>query len=288
MSDTPLISIVMPTYNAALYLKESIESVICQSFSDFEFLILDDGSTDNSVDIINSYEDTRIKLYINQHNYIVNLNKGLSLANGNYIAIMHADDIMYKDRLKVQFEFMSTNMHIDICGTWMQELGNIINGNIESVTTHGSIISDMLLYNPISHPTVMMKREVLQRFPLKDNAYQLYEKDYISVEDYKLWTEIAKKGGRFSVIPQFLMYYRTNNPTRISVIHQNVMYKLGRRVQIEYLEYIMDSIVETNNEFYDLLDHAIELYNNKTIALDLLIAIVHAIYKNAFIQNKIS
>lgn len=270
----------MPTYNAAPYLIESIESVLHQSLYNFEFLIVDDGSTDNSLEIIKNYKDPRIRLYTNQHNYINNLNKVLSLAIGNYIAIMHADDIMYKDRLKVQLEFMYTNPQIDICGTWMQELGNTFNRNIESVTTHDSIISDMLLYNPISHPTVMIKRKVLQQFPIKENIYQLYDNNYISVEDYKLWIELVKKGCRFAVIPQLLMYYRTNNPTKISYTHQNVMYELGRHVQIEYLEYVMSKIIEVNNNFYNLIDYTIGLCNSKIISLDLLAEIVHAIYKN--------
>lgn len=277
----------MPTYNAASYLAESIESVLYQSFSDFEFLIMDDGSTDNSLSIINNYKDVRIRLYKNKHNYIANLNKGLSLATGNYIAIMHADDIMCKDRLKEQFEFMSINSQIDICGTWMQVLGNTTNRNIETVTAHDSIISDMLLYNPISHPTVMMRREVLHKFPLKENVYQLYENDYISVEDYKLWTELVKKGCKFSIIPQFLMYYRINNPQRISVTHQNVMCKLGRKVQIEYVEYIMGKIVEKNNVFFNLIDHVIELCNNNEISINLLIDIIYVIYKNTHSADSI-
>ena len=100
----PKITVLMPVYNAGKYLREAIDSILNQSFSDFEFLIINDGSTDNSKNIIESYNDQRIKFIENDKNsgVIFSLNRGLDLAKGGYIARMDADDISLRDRLKIQ------------------------------------------------------------------------------------------------------------------------------------------------------------------------------------------
>ena len=97
-----MFSIVIPGYNSSLYIKESINNVLKQSYKKFEFIIIDDGSTDNSIDIIKSYKDKRIKLISNCHNYIESLNRGIQASKGEYIARMDADDIMLPQRLKTQ------------------------------------------------------------------------------------------------------------------------------------------------------------------------------------------
>ena len=125
------ISVVMPTYNASKYVSEAIESTLKQSFFDFEFIIVDDGSTDNTREIIRSYDDNRIKLVENEHNFIGSLNKGLELAGGKYIARMDADDIMHIDRLKIQYSIMEAKPEIDICSAWMAPFGdNIPKGSV--------------------------------------------------------------------------------------------------------------------------------------------------------------
>ena len=116
MVTTPNISICIPMYNASLYINDCISSVLAQSFQDFELLIVDDGSTDNSCEIVNSVRDNRIRLIQNQHDYVGSLNMLLDEAKGKYIARMDADDVMYPNRLAIQYEYMENHPHIDVIG----------------------------------------------------------------------------------------------------------------------------------------------------------------------------
>lgn len=102
----PAVSVCMPVYNASRYLRECIDSVLSQTFADFEFLIADDGSDDDSAAIVESYADPRIRLIRREHGYIASLNCLLDEARGRYIARMDADDVMLPDRLRLQFDYM--------------------------------------------------------------------------------------------------------------------------------------------------------------------------------------
>ena len=158
----PVISVIMPVWNAAKYLSHSIESILNQSFKDFELIIVDDGSTDRSREIVNSYNDndSRIVLCKNSHNFINSLNTGIALSQGKYIVRMDADDMMLPDRLEMQFNFMEENSDIDICGSWMEMFGansQIIKANQK----HEDIISGMLLGNCMCHPTIIMRMSTI-------------------------------------------------------------------------------------------------------------------------------
>ena len=115
----PKISVVMPAYNAENYIREAIDSILAQTFRDFEFLIIDDGSTDHTVEIIRSYSDSRIRLYQNERNMGVaaTLNRGLDLARGEYIARMDADDISLPERFAKQAAYMDAHPDVAVCGS---------------------------------------------------------------------------------------------------------------------------------------------------------------------------
>jgi hypothetical protein len=156
---SPVISVVMPVYNVPVeYLKESIESILNQTFEDFELLIIDDGSTETEgIDFIKTYQDPRISLIHNHHNFIDSLNKGILESKGKYIARMDADDIMLTQRLQVQYDFMEANPNIDICGSWIEVFGNKTN-IIKTYTEHKQIVALMLLANSMAHPAVILRR----------------------------------------------------------------------------------------------------------------------------------
>ena len=123
---SPQISVCIPVYNASPFLRECIDSILAQTFIDFEILIVDDGSTDNSSDIVLSYTDSRIRLIKKNHDYIGSLNLLLREARGKYIARMDADDIMLKERLQIQYDFMEKHKDVDILGSAMQCFGEMI------------------------------------------------------------------------------------------------------------------------------------------------------------------
>ena len=152
-----LISVCIPIYNASLYLRECIDSILSQSYKDFELLIVDDGSTDNSSAIVHSYNDPRIRLIQNNHNYIGSLNLLLKEAKGKYIARMDADDRMCPNRLQVQFDYMESHPKVDILGSGMQCFGEN-EDTCEPYRTGEVGVLEFMECCAIYHPTVMMRK----------------------------------------------------------------------------------------------------------------------------------
>ena len=229
------ISVVMLTYNTEQYVAEAIESVLKQSFSDFEFIIVDDGSTDKTLSIVRSYKDERIKLIENSRNHIGSLNIGLNSASSKYIARMDADDIMHIDRLKIQYAIMEEESSITVCGSWMEPFGeNIPKGSVTQ-TVFGLLKDPLLLMlkgNVIFPPTVMMRAEFLR-------THNLQYEDYEYAEDYKLWIEIAKKGGVFYVESQPLLYYRVSDQ-QMDAQKREEQEKTATKIKKEILEYLLE------------------------------------------------
>ncbi len=225
----PIISIIMPVYNSSQYIREAIDSIRQQTFADFELIVVDDGSIDNSVSIVNSYDDKRIRLLLNEHDFIGSLNLGVLEARGKYIARMDADDVMLADRLQKQVDYMEQHPEIHICGSWTEVFG-AEEGIIRTATYHEEIVSTMLLHNAMIHPSVMIRKSVLEN--------NLYQTGYPCAEDYKLWTELASKGFRFANIPEVLLKYR-RSANQVTQTRQEEMFqstfKIQRMVTVKYI-----------------------------------------------------
>lgn len=188
----PKISVVMSVYNGEKYLKEAIDSVIAQTFKDFEFIIINDGSTDNSLSIINSYDDNRIKLLNNDKNMglIYSLNRGFEVANGKYIIRFDADDICLKNRFQVQYDYMEENNDVAMMSayaTWFIDGKNFIRKTIKSDMEYEKIKAKFIFENHINHSCVILRNEII-----KKESYR-YDSKYLHIEDYGLWLNIAKK-----------------------------------------------------------------------------------------------
>jgi len=203
----PTLTVLMPVYNGEKYLRESIESILEQTFTDFDFLIVDDGSTDNSALIINSYNDTRIKYLKNEKNLgiVHSLNRGLDLATGDYIARMDCDDISLPNRLEKQVLFMEGNPDIGISGTWVQIFGEQSNNAVWKYPYDPKEISYALLFNSVlAHPSVIIRMSFLKNYGLR------YDPEYIYAEDYNLWV-VADNYFKLANIPEVLLKYRLSN-----------------------------------------------------------------------------
>ncbi|MBP2626008.1 MAG: glycosyl transferase family 2 [Firmicutes bacterium] len=203
----PMITVLMPVYNGSLYLREAMDSIIGQTFHDFEFLIIDDGSTDNSMDIINSYKNGRICVIKNDTNCGISaaLNKGLEHARGQYIARMDCDDISMPERLYRQVLFMEEHPQIGVCGSWIQIIGEWSHGDIWRYPTEPEKIKCGLLFsNILAHPSVIIRRNVLTSTGI------YYDVLYKYAQDYKLWVELAKRT-LLANIPEVLLQYRFSN-----------------------------------------------------------------------------
>jgi len=188
-NSSPAISVLMPTYNAAPYLREAIDSILGQSFTDFEFLIINDGSTDKSEEIIWSYTDPRIRYVKNDENLklIATLNKGIALCKGKYIARMDADDISLPNRLERQYNFMEQHLDVGICGTFYESFAENTTFNAcRYPENHEDICFKQLYQIQVSHGTVLMRKQMLEKHKLTFDA------NYPHAEDYDFFTRASR------------------------------------------------------------------------------------------------
>jgi len=200
----PKISVLMPVYNCAKYLRQAIDSILAQTFTNFEFLIIDDGSSDGSVEIINSYQDPRIRFIRNEHNlgYIPRLNNGIDLAAGEYLARMDADDISLPQRLERQAAFMDAHPEIAACGTWAQD----IDADGRVLATNEKPSGEQLGYefwrpSPLYHPSAMIR--------LSQLGEMRYDSAFLFSEDYELWLRLRARY-RIDNVPECLLLYRVH------------------------------------------------------------------------------
>jgi hypothetical protein len=201
----PLISVVMPAYNSERYLKEAIESILHQTFRDFEFIIIADCSTDGTDAILNGYrqKDGRIRIYHQEKKGLIYaLNKGCSLAGGKYIARMDADDVSLPNRLERQVNYLEAHPEIGILGTGIQyldeagKLGESLQNPADPVT----IGFYLYFANCIVHPSVMMRREIV-------SYLGGYRTDALHAEDYDLWAR-ACNVTKIANLPEVLLQLR--------------------------------------------------------------------------------
>lgn len=200
----PKISVIMPAYNAEKYIDEAIDSILNQTYKDFELIIINDGSTDNTKEIILKYDDPRIIYLENEKNrgIVKTLNKGLNQARGEYIARMDADDIAIYNRFEKQIEYLDDNKDVGILGTGIRIFGENIKPQERIFTTNPEQLKAELIFNScIAHSTVMMRRS-----NLIDNGLQYNEK-FPGREDFALWWEIVKVS-KVNNISDILLNYR--------------------------------------------------------------------------------
>lgn len=219
----PTVSVIMPAYNAEKYLREAIDSILGQTFTDFEFIIINDGSTDSTKDIILGYDDPRIIYLENEHNagICVTLNKGLDAARGRYIARMDSDDISMPERFSKQVEYMDSHPETGVLGTDIEVFGEGIDPYVFTQSYESDLCSAGLLFNScFAHPTVFMRTELLRMNSL------CYEDEYRGLEDLRLWWHIAKVSNLVN-LPSPLLRYRmhksqeTKNPKPEKILQSN-------------------------------------------------------------------
>jgi len=212
MKTNPIITVLMPAYNASKYISDAIKSVLTQTYQDFELVIVNDGSTDDTLDIVNSFTDSRIVI-INQNNMGVAtaLNTGLKHSKGTYIARFDADDLCYPERLEKQLSFLQNNPDYVLVGSdadyILEDDGFLFHFKCIA-HTHDEVMQKLYFYCPFVHPTVMYKKECVC------NAGG-YPADAHNFEDYMLWIAIAKTG-KLCNLPEPLIKYRLN-PTSVTI-----------------------------------------------------------------------
>ena len=207
MSSIPKLSVIMPVYNAGVFLFSAIDSILKQTFTDYEFIIIDDGSTDDSLSVIKQFSETDSRIHIlsrENKGLLYSLNEGISLAKGEFIARMDADDISMPLRFEKQLALMDA-VSLDICGCHFVTIDEA-NKKIDSTLTplsQDALIANLALTVPFAHGSVMIRNQFLLKHHL-----QYGQEKYTSAEDYALWAQMFYKGARFGNVDEFLFQYR--------------------------------------------------------------------------------
>lgn len=209
----PTVSVILSTYNRATYLPKAIDSILSQTFQDFEFIIIDDGSIDKTQEVITAYQekDPRIKVYKNKRNkgLVHNLNFGIKKARGKYIARMDDDDISLPTRFEKQVAFLKENPHITVLGTNRYAIGEDPFQRLfpwMSDPNEKSAAIETLFYTPAPHSTWMIRKSFL------DEKHIQYNEKYKYAEDMKFLTDIIFAGGSIVSLPDILLGYDQRSP----------------------------------------------------------------------------
>ena len=230
MNKSPKISVLMPVFNAERYLKMAIDSILNQTFQDFELIIVNDGSTDTSEKIILSYSDSRIQYHKNSENIglIATLNKGIDLCNAPFIARMDADDISLPERLQKQWTFLNKHPHFAMVGSDM-EIIDEHNRHIKNVQKHclsGLIKTQLFFKCAFAHPSILIRKDIVAKFR--------YNPDYLHAEDYFLWSQIAFQH-TVAGLPEILIKYREHQSS-VSRRHRQIQEDTVKKIYTYHLQ----------------------------------------------------
>jgi glycosyltransferase involved in cell wall biosynthesis len=261
------VSVLMPVYNAEKYVRVAIESILDQTFRDFEFIIIDDGSTDSSADIIRSYHDPRILFLENSANVgiVVSLNTGLAMAQGDYIARMDADDISIPIRLEKQVDFLNHNERVGVVGSAVRII------NPEGKTSRIGVFPQddslirwtMCFTSPFAHGSIMMRREIV----MKEGGYPASP-----AEDFNLWEQLSCTTS-FANLPNVLLCLRRHEESLVSssrnraailrdsaIISQRRITKiLGEEVPISFVEKLWGIPLQKSDDALKIADLIVKL-----------------------------
>jgi hypothetical protein len=277
MSNVPGVTVLMPVYNGREYLREAMDSILGQTFADLEFLIIDDGSTDDSVAVVQSYSDARIRLVRNETNrgVVATLNRGLDLARGEYIARMDADDVSLPERLQMQMDFLDAHPGVGVLGSacrFIDARGAL--GQVFANPSSHELIGWRLYFTcPILHPTVMMRRDVIRQRGGYGSEVISGREQY-GAQDYDLWRQV-RHVTRLANLPQVLVrirrhqsqlsqvYGTENRDNSVLISHAAIAETLGASVRLETVDQLwkgeFGSIHEANRvaELIYRLYHAV-------------------------------
>lgn len=243
----PEISVIMSVYNGETYLEEAIESIRRQTFENWELIVINDCSTDSTGEILKNFaaKDERIKVHPNEVNLRLptSLNKAISLCTGKYIARMDADDICLPDRLEKQYKFMEENSDVSLssCRFMTVKNGVYMSGGAGGRCDNESLRAMLLVSNPILHPGVIAKAEVMKKFN--------YDTTLTCTEDLELWTRMVMGNQKIEILPECLLIYRLHDKqitsTTLERQHTEVL-----KIQQKYYRTLLQEMDEEMGKFY--------------------------------------
>jgi glycosyltransferase involved in cell wall biosynthesis len=247
----------MPVYNGEKYLKEAVDSVLSQTYTNIELVMVNDGSTDTSKQIIRSYTDPRIRYIENESNggIVYSRNRGLTESKGQYVATLDCDDIALPERISRQVDFLQNNPEYGMCGSFYRTIdseGNFLE-KIHFPTENTDIISHLLIGNCFCNSTVMIRRDIA-----KDLKYR---EKFDIVEDYELWYRISKRAKLANLAHEYVLY-RVHG-TNISAAKLNDMLARLKKINEEILRDLDFEFTEQELEIHaGLLNRNIEYFRD--------------------------
>lgn len=239
----PLVSVVLPVYNGEKYLAAAIDSILAQSFANFELIMVDDGSTDGSQQILREYErrDPRVRVIVRENRGLATtLNDSIDVARGAWIARMDQDDIALPHRFGRQLEWLART-GADIAGSWVRRFGTSDKRVVRLRKTDEAIKMEILFYSPFAHPAVMMRASLVKQLR--------YEKAFEKAEDYDLWERAAEAGWKMTNVPEVLLLYRVH-AEQISTLTANRQQQQGQTIRRRYWEFVFHSM-QINRKWID-------------------------------------
>jgi glycosyltransferase involved in cell wall biosynthesis len=260
----PLVSVVMPVYNSEKYLRAAIDSILSQSYKNIELIVVDDGSSDSSKEIILSYPDPRVRLLENESNsgIVFSRNKGLAAATGEYIATLDSDDMALPERIEKQVFFLDNNRDYGMCGTFyytVDSSGELLR-KMQFCTGNRDIQTHLTIGNCFCNSTMMIRTKLAQELR--------YREKYDIVEDYELWYRISQKS-KVANLPFYGTYYRVHG-NNISVAKMNDMFALVKKINGQILTDLPIAFSEQELETHaSLLNGSTDFFKNETHFNDL-------------------
>ena len=241
----PLVSVLMPVYKTAPYLSEAMDSMLHQTFKDYELIVLDDCSPDNAEEILDAYDDSRIVRYKGENNVGLSnvLNVGIEMARGKYIARMDSDDISLPNRLQIQVDYLEAHSEIDLVSVGMRLFGAkesvwIRERNPEKVKI------EALFHSPVLHASSMWRKDSFERHGLR------FRQEMVPAEDYDLWTRAMLKGLKLVNLPEVLYEYRIHEAQ--ATVQTDKTAAKSREVQMAYLHESLPSLSDRNREAFPM------------------------------------
>jgi len=258
-----MISVLLPAYNAEKYICRAVESILSQTYKDFELIIIDDGSIDKTPELIRSqFDDSRIKHTTLKTNIgiVGALNVAISMAKGQYLARMDADDVCMPNRFLQQIKFLEANPEYAACGTSLtikDEGGHTYNVNYPN--THSEIMASLnLFHRNISHPSVMMRSKIV-----KENKIR-YSQGYPHAEDYMLWKKLSDYGKLYNLKENLLLY--NYHEDQVSSKHYNTQLVTSRKIlEIFLKDFFEKGQLKFSKNVY--INFLVQKHNDKTLTL---------------------
>jgi len=240
-----LVSVIMPTYNTPeAFLRMAIESILAQTYQNLEFIIVDDGSTNNDYEIVNSYQDNRIRSYRNEENKGLpyTLNRAMSLAQGDYIARMDSDDVSLPKRLEKMVRFLDIHYCVDIAGSYYREFDH--GHRLVGMERSNDLIRPLMLFtNPFCHPSIVFRRSSVEKHKIR---YSNEEK----AEDYNLWVKCSfNRDINYANVNEILVKYRVHGE-QITVKNKKELLRDAMNIRMKILDYLEVELDQEEADIY--------------------------------------